>query len=63
MFGSTRAIIGGSNLAGSGALGALGMSFVAAQGWKEDEKVSHNNCSNYTMEYQRLFVHHSASLT
>lgn len=34
-----RAVIGGSNLAGSGALGALVMALVAAQGWKKEEKV------------------------
>lgn len=39
LFGSTRAVIGGSNLAGSGALGVLVMAFVAAQGWKKEEKV------------------------
>lgn len=39
LFGSIRAVIGGSNLAGSGALGVLVLAFVAAQGWKEEEKV------------------------
>ena len=39
IFGSTRAFIGGANLAGSGALGALVLAFVAGQGWKKEEKV------------------------
>ena len=42
LFGSIRAFIGGSNLAGSGALGALVMAFVAGQGWKKEEKVGGN---------------------
>ena len=40
LFGSNRAIIGGSNLAGSGALGVLVMAFMASQGWDSEEKVS-----------------------
>ena len=40
MFGSMRAVVGGSNLAGSGALGVLVLAFVAAQGWDGKEKVS-----------------------
>ena len=40
LFGSTRAVIGGSNLAGSGALGALVLAFVAGQGWDKEEKVN-----------------------
>ena len=40
LFGSSQAVIGGSNLAGSGALGALVLAFVAGQGWDKAEKVS-----------------------
>ena len=32
--------IGGSSLAGSGALGALVLAFMAGQGWKKEEKAS-----------------------
>ena len=32
-------MIGGSNLAGSGALGVLVLTFVATQGWSSEEKV------------------------
>lgn len=39
VFGSNRAIIDGSSLAGSGALGVLVLAFVAAQGWESAEKV------------------------
>ncbi len=39
LFGSSRAVLGGSNLAGSGALGVLVLAFVAAQGWDSEEKV------------------------
>jgi len=41
LFGSSRAVLGGSNLAGSGALGVLVLAFMAAQGWDKEEKVFH----------------------
>ena len=40
LFGSRRAIIGGSNLAASGALAVLVLAFVSGQGWKQELKVS-----------------------
>lgn len=40
LFGSRRAIIGGSNLAASGALAVLVLAFVGGQGWKQEVKVS-----------------------
>ena len=40
VFGSSRAVIEGSNLAGSGALGVLVLAFVASQGWDAKEKVN-----------------------
>lgn len=39
LFGSRRAIIGGSSLAGAGALAVLVLSFVAGLGWEKEEKV------------------------
>lgn len=39
VFGSRRAIIGGSNLAASGALAVLVLAFVSGQGWTQQEKV------------------------
>lgn len=39
MFGSRRAIIGGSSLAGSGPLAVVVIAFVAGLKWKSDEKV------------------------
>ena len=39
VFGSQRAIIGGSSLAGSGPLAVVILSFVAGQGWEIGEKV------------------------
>ena len=38
-FGSRRAIIGGSSLAGAGALAVLVLAFVAGLRWQEKEKV------------------------
>lgn len=38
-FGSSRAILGGSSLSGSGALAVLVLSFMAGQGWSKEEKV------------------------
>ena len=39
LFGSRRAIIGGSSLAGAGALSVLVLAFIAGLRWKETEKV------------------------
>ena len=39
LFGSRRAVIHGSSLAGAGALSVLVLSFIAGLGWKETEKV------------------------
>lgn len=39
LLGSRRAILGGSNLAGAGALAVLVLSFVAGLGWNKEEKV------------------------
>ena len=39
LFGSRRAVIGGSNLAGAGALAVLVLSFMAGHGWSNEEKV------------------------
>lgn len=39
LFGSRRAILGGSSLAGAGALAVIVLAFVAGQGWSTDEKV------------------------
>ncbi len=39
MFGSRRAIIGGSSLAGSGPLAVVILSFTAGLKWESNEKV------------------------
>ena len=39
LFGSRRAILGGSSLAGAGALAVIVLAFMAGQGWSKDEKV------------------------
>ena len=39
LFGSRRAILGGSSLAGAGALAVLVLAFIAGQGWNKEEKV------------------------
>lgn len=39
LFGSRRAIIGGSNLAASGALAVLVLAFVGGQGWNQTERL------------------------
>ncbi len=41
IFGSRRAILGGSSLAGAGPLAVLVLAFVAGQGWTKMEKVTH----------------------
>lgn len=39
VFGSRRAIIGGSSLAGSGPLAVVILAFIAGLKWTSDEKV------------------------
>ncbi len=39
IFGSRRAMLGGSSLAGAGALAVLVLAFVAGQGWTKTDKV------------------------
>ncbi len=64
LFGSSRAIIGGSNLAGSGALGALVLAFVAAQGWDKMEKVrgyySRTSDNIHCFVYRNWYFVHSS---
>ena len=54
LFGSRRAMLAGSSLAGGGALAVLGVAFIAGQGWPKSEKVGYPMYIYVTVEIVNL---------